>query len=502
MINPKSMELEQLVRELRGPIVTGSLDRRITSLSYDSREVGPGSLFVAIRGSVVDGHSFIEQAIDRGAIVIVSEEPGLTQRATHIQVPDSRDALARLAAAFYSNPSRLLRMIGVTGTNGKTTTTFLIKHLLERAGQRTGLIGTVSYEIGERVLPASRTTPESLDVQSILAQCVDARCGNVVMEVSSHALELDRVDGISFRVAIFTNLTQDHLDFHRGMKEYFEAKARLFAGLRDSEGKSRTAIINVDDAYGQQLIARFGRDVSIITFGMGARADFRASNFKIESTGTSYQLDIKGKSFLVRLPLIGRFNIYNSLAALAAMQALGLDVRAAVLALARAPQVPGRLEAVPARRQFQVFVDYAHTDDALLNVMKTCRDLSPNRLIVVFGCGGNRDKSKRPLMGAVADQNADYSIVTSDNPRKEDPTQIIRDIETGFRSKRFESVLDRREAITRAIRLAQPRDIVLIAGKGHEKYQEFADRTIPFDDIEVAARAVEENPVEMKTHGT
>src|SRR5260370_607671 len=222
---------------------------------------------------------------------------------------------------------------------------------------------------------------------------------------------------------------------------------------------------------------------------MGARDDFRASNFKIEPTGTSYQLDIKGKSFLVRLPLIGRFNIYNSLAALAAIQALGLDVRAAVLALARAPQVPGRLEAVPARRQFQVFVDYAHTDDALLTVIKTCRDLSPNRLIVVFGCGGNRDKSKRPLMGAVADQNADYSIITSDNPRKEDPAQIIRDIEAGFRTKRFESVLDRREAITRAIQLAQPRDIVLIAGKGHEKYQEFADRTIPFNDSEFAARA-------------
>jgi len=426
----------------------------------------------------------------------------LTQRVTHIQVPDSRDALARLAAAFYSNPSKQLRMIGVTGTNGKTTTTYLIKHLLERAGQRTGLIGTVSYEIGERVLPASRTTPESLDLQSILAQCVEAGCANVVMEVSSHALELERVDGIGFRVAIFTNLTQDHLDFHRGMKEYFEAKARLFAGLRDGEPKSRTAIINVDDAYGQQLIARFGRDLSIVTFGMGARADLRASNFKIEPTGTSYQLDIKGKSFLVRLPLIGRFNIYNSLAALAAIQALGLDVRAAVLALARAPQVPGRLEAVPARRQFQVFVDYAHTDDALLNVIKTCRDLSPNRLIVVFGCGGNRDKSKRPLMGAAADQNADYSIITSDNPRKEDPAQIIRDIEAGFRTKRFESVLNRREAITRAIQLAQPRDIVLIAGKGHEKYQEFADRTIPFDDIEVAARALEENPVEMKSHGT
>jgi UDP-N-acetylmuramoyl-L-alanyl-D-glutamate--2,6-diaminopimelate ligase len=502
MINRKSMELEQLVRELRDPIVTGSLDRRITSLCYDSREASPGGLFVAVRGRVMDGHNFIEQAIDRGAIAIVAEKPGLSQRVTHIQVPDSRDALARLAAAFHSNPSKRLRMIGVTGTNGKTTTTFLLKHLLERAGQRTGLIGTVSYEIGERVLPAIRTTPESLDLQSILAQCVDAGCTNVVMEVSSIALELERVDGISFRVAIFTNLTQDHLDFHPGMKEYFEAKARLFAGLRDSEGKNRTAIINVDDAYGQQLIARFGREVPIVTFGMGARADFRASNFKIEATGTSYQLDIKGKSFLVRLPLIGRVNIYNSLAALAAIHALGLDVRAAVLALARAPQVPGRLEAIPARRQFQIFVDYAHTDDALQNVIKTCRDLSPNRLIVVFGCGGNRDKSKRPLMGAAADQNADYSIITSDNPRKEDPAQIIRDIEAGFRSKRFESIIDRREAINRAIQLAQPRDIVLIAGKGHEKYQEFADRTIPFDDIEVATRALEENPLEMKSHGT
>jgi UDP-N-acetylmuramoyl-L-alanyl-D-glutamate--2,6-diaminopimelate ligase len=502
MINRKSMDLEQLVRGLRDPIVTGSLDRRITSLCYDSREASPGGLFVAVRGKVIDGHNFIEQAIDRGAIAIVAEKPGLTQRVTHIQVPDSRDALARLAAAFYSNPSKRLRMIGVTGTNGKTTTTFLLKHLLERAGQRTGLVGTVSYEIGERVLPATRTTPESLDLQSILAQCVDAGCTNVVMEVSSIALELDRVDGISFRVAIFTNLTQDHLDFHPGMKEYFEAKARLFAGLRESEGKNRTAIINVDDAYGQQLIARFGREVPMVTFGMGARADFRASNFKIEPTGTSYQLDIKGKSFLVRLPLIGRVNIYNSLAALAAIHALGLDVRAAVLALARAPQVPGRLEAIPARRQFQVFVDYAHTDDALLNVIKTCRDLSPNRLIVVFGCGGNRDKSKRPLMGTAADQNADYSIITSDNPRKEDPAQIIRDIEAGFRSKRFESIIDRREAINRAIQLAQPRDIVLIAGKGHEKYQEFADRTIPFDDIEVATRALEENPVEMKSHGT
>jgi UDP-N-acetylmuramoyl-L-alanyl-D-glutamate--2,6-diaminopimelate ligase len=495
------MELEELIGALHDPVVTGSRERLITSLCYDSREAGPGSLFVAIRGNIVDGHSFIDQAIDRGAVAIVAEKPGLTQRATLIRVAHSREALARLAATFYRHPSKRLRMIGVTGTNGKTTVTFLIKHLLERAGQRTGLVGTVLYELGERVLPAARTTPESLDLQSILSQCVDAHCSNVVMEVSSHALELGRVDEINFRVAIFTNLTQDHLDFHPGMKEYFDAKTKLFTGLKSSEGKNRTAVINVDDAYGQQLVARLGRDLPVITYGMGARADFRASNFKVELTGTSYQLDLKGKSFLVRLPLIGRFNIYNSLAALAAAQALGLDIRQAVLALARAPQVPGRLEALSAKRQFQVFVDYAHTDDALLNVIRTCRDLNPNRLIVVFGCGGSRDKSKRPLMGAVADQNADFSIITSDNPRKEDPVQIIREIEAGFKSKRFEVVVDRREAINRAIQLAEPRDIILIAGKGHEKYQEFADRTVPFDDIEVAARALADNPLEMRSHG-
>jgi UDP-N-acetylmuramoyl-L-alanyl-D-glutamate--2,6-diaminopimelate ligase len=235
---------------------------------------------------------------------------------------------------------------------------------------------------------------------------------------------------------------------------------------------------------------------------MGARAEFRASNFKVEMNGSSYQLDTKEKSYLVRLPLIGRFNIYNSLAALAAAHAIGVDTRTSVSALAKAPQIPGRLEAVPARRQFQVFVDYAHTDDALLNVVKTCRDLRPSRLILVFGCGGNRDTAKRPLMGAVADQYADYAIITSDNPRKEDPEAIVRDIEAGFKHKNYEKIVDRKKAISRAIALAQPKDIVLIAGKGHEKYQEFSDHTIPFDDVEVAARALEEHPVELSRHGS
>jgi UDP-N-acetylmuramoyl-L-alanyl-D-glutamate--2,6-diaminopimelate ligase len=455
-----------------------------------------------VRGAAFDGHSFIEQAIDKGAIAVVGERGAFSQRATAIVVQDAREALALLGATFFGHPSRKLKMIGVTGTNGKSTTTFLIKHLLERAGQSTGLIGTVQYEIGERLLPAPRTTPESLDLQELLSQCVEAGCRNVVIEVSSHALSQGRSNEIEFAVGVFTNLTRDHLDFHRGMKDYFEAKARLFESLRPSGTKDRKAVVNIDDPYGQQLVGRFGRDLSILTYGMGARADFRASDFKVEMNGTSYRLDANDKSYLVRLPLIGRFNIYNSLAALAAVRSVGLDVRNAVLALAKAPQIPGRLEAVPAKRKFQVFVDYAHTDDALLNVVKTCRDLNPSRLILVFGCGGNRDKTKRPLMGAIADQYADFAFITSDNPRKEDPEEILRDVEAGFQHKNYEKVVDRREAIGRAIAMARPRDIVLIAGKGHEKYQEFSDHTVPFDDVEIASRALEENPVELSRHGS
>ena len=497
MINPRRMQLEELVRRLAPPSVSGSLDKQVTSICYDSRRADSGSLFVAIRGERVDGHDFIAEAIGRGAVGVVSQKKVASHRVASVVVDDSRAALARLAAAFYGEPSRKLRTIGVTGTNGKTTTTFLIKHLLQRANQKTGLIGTVSYEIGERVLPAYRTTPESLELQELLAQCVDAGCAGVVMEVSSHALAQNRASEIDFDVAVFTNLTQDHLDFHHGMKDYFEAKARLFEGLRSGRKKSRVGIVNVDDPYGQQLIARFGKELSIVTYGMGARAEFRASNFKVEMSGTSYQLDTRDKSYLVRLPLIGRFNIYNSLAALASVHALGVDVRSSVLALSRAPQVPGRLEAVPAKRQFQVFVDYAHTDDALLNVLRTCRDLNPNRLILVFGCGGDRDRAKRALMGAVADQYADHSIITSDNPRTEDPEAIICQIEAGFRHGRYEKIVDRRAAISRAISMAGPRDIVLIAGKGHEKYQEFAHCTVPFDDVEVATRLVEDRPVEL-----
>jgi len=282
------------------------------------------------------------------------------------------------------------------------------------------------------------------------------------------------------------------------MESYFDSKAKLFTQLGNQQKKRKPiAVVNVNDRYGEQLLNKIDKRVAIVTYGMGARADFRASNYRVEFSGTSYQLDAGGKSYLVRVPLIGRFNVANSVAALAASNALGINLRDAVLSLGKSPQVPGRLEIVPAKRQFQVFVDYAHTPDALRNVLKTLRELEPHRLVVVFGCGGDRDRQKRPLMGEMVDQHADYAIITSDNPRKEDPGAIIAEIEKGYRSTHYEKIVDRMAAIGRAIALAQPRDIVLIAGKGHENYQEFADHTVPFDDIQVARRAIEDHPMEF-----
>lgn len=486
------------VREIIGPV-----DRAVESIAYDSRRVQRDGLFVALRGEKSDGHDFIGQAIEKGATVILAERaenPAVTgHRATRVLVENTRSGMADLSARFFNYPARKLKLAGVTGTNGKTTTTFLIKHICEKAGVRCGLLGTVRYEIGERVLPAARTTPESLDLQELLAQMRDAGCKAAAMEVSSHALAQERVRDLEWDAAVFTNLTQDHLDFHGTMENYFEAKAKLFTQLPQQERKKKpVAIINIDDRYGQKLAARIAKKVSVVTFGTGLQADYRASNYRMEFGGTSYQLDARGKSYLVRVPLIGRFNVANSIAALAAANGLGVNLREAIHSLAKSPQVPGRLEMVPAKRQFQVFVDYAHTPDALVNVIKTLRELEPRKLIVVFGCGGNRDREKRPLMGQVVDQNADFAIITSDNPRKEDPDEIIAGVEEGFRGTHFEKISDRAAAIARAIELAQPRDIVLIAGKGHENYQEFADHTVPFEDIQVARRAIENRPVEFK----
>ena len=470
------MQLKTLLAAIPVRQIIGALDRPVESIAYDSRRVQRNALFVAMRGEKVDGHEFIGQAVEKGASVIVADREEKHLRATCVVVEDTRTSLADLSAIFYGHPAQRLKLAAVTGTNGKTTTSFLIKHVC-----------------GERVLPAIRTTPESLDLQELLAQIVNAGCRAAAMEVSSHALAQNRTRGLEWNVAVFTNLTQDHLDFHGTMESYFESKAKLFTQLGQQENKRKpAAVVNIDDRYGQQLLDKIDKRVAIVTYGMGARADFRVSNYRVEFGGTSYQLDARGKSYLVRVPLIGRFNVANSVAALAAANGLG-----AVLSLGKSPQVPGRLEMVPAKRQFQVFVDYAHTPDALANVLKTLRELQPQRLIVVFGCGGDRDRQKRPLMGEMVDRQADYAIITSDNPRKEDPSRIVAAIEKGFRSTHFEKIVDRTEAINRAIALAQPRDIVLIAGKGHENYQEFADHTIPFDDIQVARRAIEDHPVEF-----
>ena len=483
------MKLEEIIKGIRTNHVAGPLDREIEALTYDSRRVGPNTLFIALKGEKVDGAQFVPKAVAAGATAVISETEAEAGTATKILVSNSRDALADLAANFYRHPSSQLKVAAVTGTNGKTTTTFLIKQICDHNLWRCGLIGTVQYQVGDKIIPAARTTPESLDVHELLWMMVSDGCKAAAMEVSSHALCQARVRGVEFDTAVFTNLTQDHLDYHKTMEAYFQAKAELFKNL-PAQNKKAKAVINSDDRYGQRLVSLLGNSVPVVTYGQGARADFRASNLRTDFHGTSYQLDANGKSYLVRLPLIGAFNVYNSLAAIAAAWTMNIGVRQSLLALADAPPVPGRLQPVPGQRAFRVFVDYAHTDDALLNVIGTLRDLKPARLLVVFGCGGNRDRGKRPRMGAVVDAHADWAVVTSDNPRKENPEAIIDDILPGMPRKNYEVIVDRKTAIQHAIDLARDRDIVLIAGKGHETYQEFADETIPFDDAAIAASAI------------
>ncbi len=471
---------------------------RVESLCYDSRRATPGALFFALRGARQEGTRFVAQAAELGAIAVASDAALAACVLPQIRVPEARIAMADMAASFHGSPAQALKVMGVTGTNGKTTTAFLIKHLLDADQKRCGLLGTIKYCIGEDEIEAPRTTPESVDLQDLLAQIVAAGSKAVALEVSSHALVQHRVRGIDFDTAVFTNLTQDHLDYHKSMEAYFEAKAGLFDGLRTGLKKKARAIINIDNRYGRLLRDRLARKVPVLTYGLGASCDFRATDAKYDGTGSTFHLEAKGRSYLVRLPLIGAYNISNALAALAAVSAMGMELRSAVAALASAPQVPGRLERVSSRRSFQVFVDYAHTDDALRNVLRALKDLRPVRVITVFGCGGDRDESKRPLMAAAAEEFSDWCISTSDNPRTEDPQQILDAIETGFRTDQHEQIVDREAAIHRAVERAGPGDIVLIAGKGHESTQESAAGKIPFEDGVMARRAIAAKQVEVE----
>jgi len=487
------MQLRELLAEIPTLGTQGSLEREIAGLSYDSRRVTPGMVFVALPGLNADGHEFIMNAIERGAAAVICEQNGfVSPRTTKIKVADAREALAKAAASFYQHPSSKLKVVGVTGTNGKTTVAFMIKEILQAASIRAGLIGTIRYEIGDRILTARRTTPESLELQEMMAQMVRAECRACVMEVSSHALEQKRVNGIEFDVAIFTNLTQDHLDYHGTMEAYFQAKQKLFTGLHQSD-KPGAAIINIDDAYGERLAHEVHPEI-MFTYGLDEAAQIRASQIQLGRDSTRILVETPAQSFPCCIPLIGRHNIYNALAAIGAALALKVDRAAIQTGLSGMPKVPGRLESIAMGQPFGVLIDYAHTDDALRNVLTTVREITSGRLILVFGCGGNRDVGKRPRMGAIAARLADLTIITSDNPRKEIAATIALQIEEGYRSIRADGSRieeDRSRAIDDAVRAAKPGDTVLIAGKGHETYQEFENTVVPFDDRVHARESLE-----------
>ncbi len=480
------MKLRDIIPHLDRPAVSGSLDTEITGFAYDSRKAGPGIAFVALRGSKTDGHEFIPKAIEQGAAAIICEQaPPDDVTVPWVHVRHSRMALADAAAAFNGHPAKALTLAGVTGTNGKTTTAFLIHHLFNMAQLRSGLLGTVFYDLGGEQVPATHTTPESLEIQGLLATMRGNGCRACALEVSSHALDQDRVHGLPFAAAVFTNLTQDHLDYHGTMEKYFVAKVRLFE-LAAAEPKS-ALIINADDSWGRKLIQRFEHTGRVTKYGFGVGCDFRAVNVRYDLTGTTFELEARGRSFLVRSPLIGDFNVYNTLAALATAYGVGLNLREAVANMQKAPQVPGRMERVSENSRFHVYVDYAHTPDGLVNALRTARALRPRRIITVFGCGGDRDRTKRPKMAAAAEEGSDICVLTSDNPRTEDPQQILNDAKAGFaRPKGHAVIADRRDAIRAALEGAWDGDLVLIAGKGHEDYQDIQGKKHPFDDRRVA----------------
>jgi UDP-N-acetylmuramoyl-L-alanyl-D-glutamate--2,6-diaminopimelate ligase len=478
--------------------VNDLLDRGgVTGIAYDSRQVAPGAIFFALRGVNADGARFVPQAIANGAIAVVAETPAPAgSTLPWLQVTNARAAMAEAAAAFYRNPSEELALVGITGTNGKTTTSYVLASIFEAAGIKCGRIGTIAYTVGGREVDASRTTPESPELQRMLRDMVGQGAGACAMEVSSHALALRRVDSLRFAAGVFTNLTRDHLDFHGDMESYFVAKRRLFEILPDGA----VGVINVDDRRGAELLAAARRPV---TYAIDAAADVRPGPLSFSLDGLAFEVRTPRGTFQVESALVGRPNAYNILAAAATAMALDLPFSAIETGIARLEHVPGRFQVVSGGGDdVRVIVDYAHTDDALKNLLETARPLATGRLVTVFGCGGDRDRTKRPLMGAVAARLSDLVIVTSDNPRSEDAARIIEEIQRGIvtpaerlgargpKGTPSIAIVDRREAIARAIQDARPGDLVLIAGKGHEKYQVIGDKTLPFDDVEVARAAL------------
>lgn len=487
--------IEELMTLLPEAEVAGEQNRIIRAIVHDSRKQMPDTLFVCIPGATVDGHRYIEQAVKHGAIaVLVEKDAAVPEGITVIRVKDVKSAIQVIVPYFYAYPARRMRMIGITGTNGKTTTSYLLKAILREAGFKTGLIGTIQIMIEDEVRPIHNTTPDVIDLQSTLAEMAERGIEYVVMEVSSHALAQERVVGCEFNTAVFTNMTQDHLDYHKTFENYIAAKAKLFDMISASrqEKSSKGAVINLDDAAGKTMLdhVKYGA----LTYGIHAACDLRATEINVQAKGADFVVDGPFGKLPLTLKITGVFNVYNVLAAIGAALTEKVPAETIRVALEKFTSVPGRFELVDAGQAFSVIVDYAHTPDGLENILKTARQIAKKRILTVFGCGGDRDRTKRPIMGRIAAELSDVVIATSDNPRSEDPEFILSEVEAGVMEtlggKLHEKITDRGAAIERAVNLAEAEDIVVIAGKGHEDYQILNDRTIHFDDKEVARDAI------------
>jgi len=489
--HPVGLTLNSLLEGVEVRSVVHSPDLRIRQIACDSRKVQPGALFVAIHGVATDGNVYAKDAASRGAVVVLSEYPAPAdwmRDVSWVQVDEARKALALTAASFYGKPATALRLVGVTGTNGKTTTTSLIDSIVRASGAKTGLFGTIAYHTPLGEFPAPNTTPESVDLQSFFAEIRDAQGTYAVLEASSHALALDRLWGCHFAAAVFTNLTRDHIDFHKTFDNYFAAKRRLFEST--SAGAPDVAVINTDDEWGKKLL---GLGQKTLTYGLQNGSDLAAKKFLLSFSGLNFTAQTPNGKILVQSALVGRINVYNILAAVGAGIALGFSNEIIEQGIRNLEAVAGRFQRVDQGQPFLVVVDYAHTDDALENLIRTARELNPKgRIITLFGCGGSRDRTKRPIMGELSGRLSDLSILTSDNPRQEDPLKIINDIVVGMQKSGGKYMIepDRGKAITLAIDEARAGDMVLLAGKGHEDYQVFADHTIHFDDREEARKAL------------
>lgn len=478
--------------------IFGDENRCIGEIVHDSRKIGSDFLFVCIPGVRTDGHNFIEEAVKNGAVaVLVERDVAAPEGVSVIKVPDVRAAMQAIVPYFYDYPSRKMRVIGVTGTNGKTTVTYLLRSILQSAGYKVGLIGTIQIMIEDDVLPINNTTPDVIDLQGILFEMAERGMDYVVMEVSSHALAQNRVAGLEFDTAVFTNLTQDHLDYHKTLDNYAKAKARLFSLVSEEGAKAgKAAVVNIDDAYSSLMFQQ--ANCRTLSYGIVKNGGLRAEDIVLRPAGAEFTVDAGAAGKIgLRLKITGMFNVYNVLAAVGAALAEQLRLDVIKGALEKVTGVPGRFELVDAGQDFAVIVDYAHTPDGLQNVLETAKAITVGRIITVFGCGGDRDQKKRPIMGRIAAEFSDVVVLTSDNPRTEDPMFILSQVEEGIfvkiGKKRHEKIADRKEAIYRAIGLAKPGDTVVIAGKGHENYQILKDEVIHFDDKEVACMAIGES---------